>query len=335
MDFDLQKTQNPQAQGQTDRSFPEGRIPIGLSPLAGVSDRPFRSLCFAMGADFAVAEMVSASGLYYDSERTQLLLNTDPSENHILCQIFGKDPQIMEKVIREKLNLRSEFVGIDLNMGCPAPKIVKNGEGSALMKDPILAGKVIGAMVKASSKPVSVKFRLGWDEGHQNYLEIGKIAQEEGASHVTLHGRTTCQQYSGSANWEAIARLKDALTIPVIGNGDVNSPQSAQAMISETHCDGIAIGRGAMGNPFLFREIRQAMKGEKVVHPTARERFQVIQEHYEQEIAMRGQHAAILFMRKNLAWYIAGLKGAAKARTELMQTEDLSEIRSILSLLFS
>lgn len=304
---------------------------IGLAPLAGVSDLSFRRLAFEGGADFAVTEMVSAKGLYYDNERTKDLMVTHPDEGRVILQLFGHEPEVMAQVIRDRINAREDFQAVDLNMGCPAPKIVKNGEGSALMKDPVLAGQVMAAMVRASKKPVTVKFRLGWDEEHINFLEIGRIAQEEGVASLTLHGRTREAMYSGKADWEAIAELKANVKIPVIGNGDVNSPETARAMLEQTACDGIAIGRGAMGHPLLFRQIKDYFEKGSYQTMDFDGVLNLIRRHYEMEICERGERGALLKMRTQLPSYLDGFYGAAKVRKRLNQAEKKEDVFDILT----
>lgn len=303
---------------------------IGLAPLAGVSDQAFRRLCFRFGADFAVTEMVSAKGLYYHSEKTKDLMALHPEEGPVYLQLFGHEPEIFRTVIREQLRGRYDFVGLDLNMGCPAHKIIKNGDGAALMRTPLLAGQVISAMVEASDRPVSVKMRLGWDQDHQNYLEMGRIAQESGASLITLHGRTREAQYSGEADWTAIQALKESLSIPVIGNGDVKTPETALQRIRQTGVDGIALGRGAMGHPFLFQQIKdyeEQGRYEPVSRPLL---IQSLQTHYQWEEELRGPHQALLAMRKHLASYLSGFPGVADLRHKLMLAQDQEGVFRLL-----
>lgn len=304
---------------------------VGLAPLAGVSDLSFRRLAFEGGADFAVTEMVSAKGLYYGSGKTQDLMATHPEEGDLSLQLFGHEPEILAKVVEDQVNPREDFVAVDLNMGCPAPKIVKNGEGSALMKDPLLAGRVMRAMVRASNKPVTLKFRLGWDQDHINYLEIGRIAQEEGIASLTLHARTREAMYSGKADWEAIRKLKDHVKIPVIGNGDVDSPEAAKAMLEVTSCDGIAIGRGAMGHPFLFRQIKEYFEKGTYRVMTYDRVLELVRRHYDLEIRERGERGALLIMRTQLPCYIEGFFGAARIRKEVNGSGTWEEVFDILS----
>ncbi len=303
---------------------------FGLAPLAGFSDSPFRLLCYRNGADFAVTEMVSAKALFYNSEKTDELLRSSEEEGKLILQLFGHEPEIFEKVIKEKINNRQEFSSIDLNMGCPAPKIVKNGDGSALMEKPLLAAKVIASMVKCSNKPVSVKFRLGADSHRQNFLEIGKIAQEEGAASVCLHARTREAMYSGYADLSAIAELKSRLSIPVIGNGDVDSPQAALKMLEETACDGIAIGRGAIGKPFIFNQINSYLDQGSYEEIPLESIISTMLAHYRMEIDLRGQHVALLVMRKNFTYYLKGLRGIKEAGRIINQTEDMDQVEQVL-----
>lgn len=303
---------------------------ITLAPLAGVSDHSFRELCFRYGCDGATTEMISAQALLYDSARTQSLL-TKGEEGALVVQLFGKDPAILSRVIREHMNNDSRFCAVELNMGCPAPKIVKNGEGSALMREPEKVAAIFHAMRKASEKPVYVKMRLGWDAESINFLEIAHIAEEEGLSQVTLHARTREQMYAGKADWEAIARLKDHVSLPVVGNGDVFKPEDAVALWEQTHCDGITIGRGAMGNPFLFRQIHEFCTSGTYAPTAAEEMIDVLLEHYAKEIAWRGEKRGILEMRKQMACYLGGYFGATQTKSAIMQMTTMAEIREALA----
>lgn len=302
---------------------------ISLAPLAGVSDRPFREICFAYGASGATTEMVSAQALYYENDRTAQLLEKG-EEGDLVLQLFGHDPDILRQVIEERFNADHRFVAIELNMGCPAPKIVKNGDGSALMKDPEKVGRILRAMVFGSKKPIHLKMRLGWDDRSKNYLEIAKIAEDAGVSMLTLHARTREMQYSGQADWGAIAALKRAVSIPVIGNGDVRTPEDAKRLFDETGCDGIAIGRGAMGKPFLFRQIREFLQTGRYEAPAIQEVIATLFLHYKKEMALRGEDRALLEMRKHIAWYIAGYRGAAKAKAKIMVAKSYAEVEQIL-----
>ena len=285
-------------------------FPVLLAPMAGVTDLPYRRLCRELGCDFTYTEMVSAKGLRYGAAATAALLETSPEERPCGVQLFGREPAILAevagKLCREN---RGELALIDINMGCPAPKITGNGEGSALMKEPKLAAQIIEAVVKASDLPVTVKFRKGFDAAHCNALEFAKLAQESGAALVTLHGRTREQMYSGKADWDVIARVKQALSIPVIGNGDVFSGADALAMRAYTHCDGIMVARGAQGNPFIFQEIQAALAGRPYTPPTPAQRLDMALEHLRRAVEYKGERAYVE-MRKHMAWYIRGIRGA-------------------------
>ena len=307
---------------------------IGLAPLAGVSDLAFRELCFDQGADFAVTEMVSAKGLYYANDKTETLLQSSTKERSLICQLFGHEPEIFRKVITEHLNRREEFYAIDLNMGCPAPKIIRNGDGSALMKNPLLAAQVIRAMVESSQREVSVKFRLGFTESHKNFLEIGHICQEEGACRVMLHGRTTEAMYSGKADWEAIQELKESLRIPVYGNGDITTAEDCLRRAEQSGVDGIAIGRGAMGNPFLFHQIKDLLAGEKPKGVSSEDLKAMISRHYETALHYKGEKVALLEMRKHLAWYLSGIRNSASVKTQIFQASGYREVQTILHRFF-
>ncbi|WP_187367677.1 tRNA dihydrouridine synthase DusB [Murdochiella massiliensis] len=302
---------------------------VSLAPLAGVSDRCFREICFHYGCDEATTEMISAQALLYDSVRTEHMLEKG-AEGKLTVQLFGKDPLTLAKVISERFNTDDRFQAVELNMGCPAPKIVRNGEGSALMCDPRMSATIFRAMVQASSKPIYVKMRLGWDDNSMNYLTIAHIAEEEGVSRITLHARTREQMYAGKANWEAIAHLKDAVNVQVVGNGDVTTPEEVEEMEKQTRCDGIAIGRAAMGNPFLFRQI-YSYRSTGAYAPVSREEtISVLLDHYVREIACRGEQRAILEMRKLMACYLSGFSGSARTKAAIMTMTDMKEIRAEL-----
>lgn len=302
---------------------------VTLAPLAGVSDVAFREICTAYGASGATTEMVSAKALYYDSARTKTLMERG-DEGALVLQLFGHEPDVFSAVLREFVNGDDRFSAVELNMGCPAPKIVKNGDGSALMRDPQKAEAVLSAMVQASAKPVHLKMRLGWEDASKNYLEMAQMAEEVGVEQITLHARTREQQYAGEADWESIAKLKETVHIPVIGNGDVRSAEDAKKMFEETHVDGIAIGRGAMGNPFIFRQIREYWRTGVVPAVRIEETMRVLRTHYAKEIAHRGVETALVIMRKHTAWYLSGYYGAAKTRVKLMEAGSAEEVWDIL-----
>lgn len=295
---------------------------IFMAPLAGITDSPFRVIVSDLGSGLNFTEMVSAKGLYYKDKGTSRLMKVSKDENTLGVQIFGNDPYIMSEVVKRYINENEDFKMVDINMGCPAPKIVKNGEGSALMKNLPLAEEVLKAVVKASEKEVSVKFRLGWDESSINYLELGKIAEDAGVSMVTLHPRTRMAYYSGKANWEATKKLKEILEIPVIGNGDINSLTDIENIFSETNCDGISLARGAISNPFLFTRTDYKASLEEII--------KLIKRHYLLKIDLIGERVAIKEMRKHIAWYLKGYRNSNTLKNEINSLNDLDEIIKIL-----
>lgn len=310
-------------------SIPDG---ASLAPMAGVTDMPMRLLCFEMGASFAVTEMLSAKGFICAPKGTRAmneLLRKSESEGILGLQLFGREPEYMREAA-ERLS-ETGFAFIDINMGCPAHKIVGNGEGSALMRDPALAERIISETVKGSRLPVTVKFRAGWDDSSRNAVQIARIAEQAGASAVTVHGRTREQMYAGRADRRIIADVKKAVSIPVIGNGDVRSAADYLKMREETGCDGVAIGRGAQGNPWLFREIRAALKGEVCPPPTARERAGMALRHARMQIAYIGESQGVLEIRKHVSWYMQSLPGCARVRDRINHARTLREIEDILS----
>lgn len=303
---------------------------IFLAPMAGVTDRPFRLLCREKGASLVYTEMVSAKAMHYKDKKTFEIARTWPDEMPIGVQIFGCEPEIMAEAAAW-LSRQPDVALIDINMGCPAPKIVKNGEGAALMLKPDLVRRIVRETVKASQKPVTVKIRKGWDRASANAVEIASICEEEGAAMVTVHGRTRDQMYSGKADLDCIKRVKQALAIPVTGNGDIRSPEDARRMFEETGCDAVMVGRGALGNPWIFENIKSYMKNgtyDKEVPPS--ERLKVIMRHYGMMEKEKGERAALLEMRKHAAWYIQGLPGCAKVKAEIFRTCDISRAKEII-----
>lgn len=300
-----------------------------LAPMAGVTDLPFRLLCSEQGAGMTGMEMVSAKAIMYGNKNTEGLLAIHPQEGPVSLQLFGSDPKIvseMAKRIEER-----PFAVLDINMGCPVPKIVNNGEGSALMREPKLAGEIIAAVAKAIEKPVTVKIRKGFDEAHVNAVEMAKIAEDAGAAAVAVHGRTREQYYSGQADWEIIAKVKEAVAIPVIGNGDVTDGESARRMLSETGCDGVMIGRAARGNPWLFKQIAAYLKdGQTVPAPSMEEKKKEILRHAALQMETKGEYTGVREMRKHLSWYTAGLPGSARLREIVNQAESFEEIRGLV-----
>lgn len=302
---------------------------IFLAPMAGVTDMPFRILCREQGCGLVYTEMVSAKGMHYNDEKSTRLTDTDERERPAFVQIFGSDPGILAETAA-KLNF-SEASAIDINMGCPTPKITKNGEGSALMLKPQLAGEIVKAVAGAAGKPVTVKMRKGWDEDHVNAVEMALIAEKNGASAITVHGRTREQFYSGKADWDIIRKVKEAVSVPVIGNGDVKSPEDAVRMLEYTGCDAVMVGRGAQGDPWIFKRILHYIKtGELLPGPSVIERRDMIIRHMDMMREHKGANTAVCEMRKHIAWYIKGMHNAAHLREKIFRTESYDEIITLL-----
>lgn len=301
-----------------------------LAPMAGVTDQPFRILCREQGCGLLVTEMVSAKAILYNNRNTKELLAVSDEERPIAVQLFGSDPEIVAAMAHRIED--GPYDLIDLNMGCPVPKVVNNGEGSALMREPKQVEALLSALVKAVNKPVTVKFRKGFDDDHVNAVEIARIAESCGVAAVAVHGRTREQFYSGKADWDIIRQVKEAVQIPVIGNGDIFTPQDAKRMLEETGCDGLMIARGARGNPWIFRRIAHYLDtGELLPEPDAREVGTMILRHARMQAALKGEALGMKEMRKHIAWYTAGLRGSAALRRQCNTLETLAELEKMLS----
>ena len=300
-----------------------------LAPMAGVTDLPFRLLCKEQGAGLLCMEMVSAKAIYFNNKNTEELLNIDDREPPVSLQLFGSDPDIISEMAKKIEN--RPFSILDINMGCPVPKVAGNGEGSALMKNPKLVEEIVSKTAKAIKKPVTVKIRKGFDDEHINAVEIARIAESAGAAAVAVHGRTREQYYSGKADWDIIRQVKEAVKIPVIGNGDVTSPEAARQLVEMTGCDGIMIGRGAQGNPWIFRQILHWMEtGEEEPKPDLEEVKAMILRHAKMLVEYKGAYTGIREMRKHVAWYTAGYPNSAKLRARVNEIESLEALEHLI-----
>lgn len=302
--------------------------PVLLAPMAGVTDSPYRIICKEMGCDLVYTEMVSAKAIYYHNKNTEELMSYQPEEAPVAVQLFGSDPKIMAEMAAQ---IEDRFALIDINMGCPVPKIVKNGEGSALMRKPELIREILTEMVKTVHKPVTIKIRKGFNDEEVNAVEIAKIAEDCGVAAITVHGRTREQYYSGKADWDIIRQVKEAVSIPVIGNGDIFSAQDGAAMMEQTGCDGIMIARGAKGNPWIFRDMKQYLTdGTIPPAPTTDEIYDMVLRHVELQVQHQGEHMGMLEMRKHASWYTQGCPNSSALRREVNQVETIAEMKELL-----
>ena len=296
-----------------------------LAPMAGVSDLPFRLLCHELGAGLVCMEMVSAKAIFYGNKNTERLLDIHPKERPVSLQLFGSDPVIVSEMAK-KIEERP-FSILDFNMGCPVPKVVNNGEGSALLKNPRLAAQILEGLVKAVQKPVTGKIRMGFDKEHINAVEMAKIAEACGVAAIAVHARTREQYYSGKADWEIIRAVKEAVSIPVIGNGDVDSPAAAEQMLLETGCDGVMIGRGAQGNPWIFREVSQYLETGAIPRkPDNAEKRELILRHARLQLEYKGEYTGVREMRKHLSWYTVGMPHSARFRQMINALESMDAL---------
>ena len=300
-----------------------------LAPMAGVSDKSFRELCTSFGAAYVISEMVSSKGLQYSDRKSKELMELSPAERPAAIQIFGDQPEIMAKAAEKAMEFEPQ--AIDINMGCPAPKISNSGGGCALMKRPDLCGDIVSAVKKAVSVPVTVKIRKGWDKNSINAVEVACICEQAGADAIAVHGRTREDMYTPPADWDIIRQVKEAVSIPVIGNGDVDSPLKAEALLKQTGCDGVMIGRAVRGNPWIFREMNHYFQtGELLPRPSSEEIREMILRHARAQIALKGEFTGIREMRKHVAWYTAGMRHSAGLRRASNTIESYEALQELL-----
>ena len=303
--------------------------PFVLAPMAGVTDMPFRTLCKEQGAGLICMEMISAKAISFHNKNTIALMKIDPCEHPVSMQLFGSEPELMAEVAKSIED--KDFDILDINMGCPVPKVVNNGEGSALLKNPELIVQIIKSVSSAIQKPVTVKVRLGFENAPVDIVEIARRAEDAGAAAIAVHGRTRQQYYSGTADWDIIRQVKEAVSIPVIGNGDVDSPLKAEALLKQTGCDGVMIGRAVRGNPWIFREMNHYFQtGELLPRPSSEEIREMILRHARAQIALKGEFTGIREMRKHVAWYTAGMRHSAGLRRASNTIESYEALQELL-----
>ena len=303
--------------------------PFVLAPMAGVTDMPFRTLCKEQGAGLICMEMISAKAISFHNKNTIALMKIDPCEHPVSMQLFGSEPELMAEVAKSIED--KDFYILDINMGCPVPKVVNNGEGSALLKNPELIVQIIKSVSSAIQKPVTVKVRIGFENAPVDIVEIARRAEDAGAAAIAVHGRTRQQYYSGTADWDIIRQVKEAVSIPVIGNGDVDSPLKAEALLKQTGCDGVMIGRAVRGNPWIFREMNHYFQtGELLPRPSSEEIREMILRHARAQIALKGEFTGIREMRKHVAWYTAGMRHSAGLRRASNTIESYEALQELL-----